>query len=823
MLYWLSTFWQDLRFAARLLARSPGFTAAAVACLGIGIGVTASVYSEFQSLVFRDLAGVRAPDELVRTQTPMPYGDWEEFRDHSGAFTSLAAFLGPVPFEVGSAGNRAERVWGHLATPNYFRTLGVEPLAGRLFGVADDREGAASVAVVSARLWRERFGGVRSALGQVFRVNGEPVTLIGVAPENFLGASPMLSAADLWIPTTAPPAVAPELGRLRDRQATAFDLIGRLKPGRTAAQAEATLEPTARRLEVVYNDAGKDRKERRVTLLPGGRIYPLRDEDRAKVLGLPAVLIALVLLMACGNVANMLVARGASRRREIAVRLSIGGSRARIVRQLLTESLLLAALGGMAGLGVLRWYMAYFGSLRGTLPGYMALDWRLDWRALAFSGALTLASGLLFGLAPALNATRDDIASALKATVPSRLRARRWFSLRNILVAHQIAASMVLLLLTGFIVIGIRRISSDDPGFDYKHLYLLSLDPVRDGYDAQRAADFFNNLPRKLARVPGVTSVSVAQTLPLALTGVESLVAAKVEMAGGPKALGAIRSDRVGPGFFETVGIPVLRGRGFTDRDVADGSAVLLVNETMAKQAWPGRDPVGQMLDFGGKLHEVIGVARDIRPAIPLGPSLPAVYRPNAPSGFAIPSPQGVTVLVRVQPGFDAAVSLRRQIEANDSRVTVLDVRRMEDLIEQVYYMARVAAGIYGALGIFALILASVGLAGVTAYSVARRTHEIGIRMALGASRGNILRLVLRESAALFAVGGAAGLALALAMMRVLNSALDSLAQATQTSASDPAILIGAPALLVGLALAASAVPARKAITVDPAAALRSE
>jgi ABC-type antimicrobial peptide transport system permease subunit len=229
------------------------------------------------------------------------------------------------------------------------------------------------------------------------------------------------------------------------------------------------------------------------------------------------------------------------------------------------------------------------------------------------------------------------------------------------------------------------------------------------------------------------------------------------------------------------------------------------------------------MLDFEGKLHQVIGVARDIRPAIPLGPSLPAVYRPNAPSGFAIPSPRGVTVLVRVHPGFDAAVSLRRQIEAIDAQVSVLDVRRMEDLIEQVYYMARVAAGIYGALGIFALILASVGLAGVTAYSVARRTHEIGIRIALGASRRNILGLVLWESAVLFAVGGGAGLALSFAMIRVLSSMLDSVAQATQTSASDPAILIGAPALLVGLALAACCVPARKAIRIDPAAALRSE
>ena len=820
---WTAALWQDLRFGSRLLARSPGFTAAAVACLAIGIGVTTSIYSELESMVFRDLPAVRGPKELVRSQTPMPYGDWEEFRDHSDAFASLAGFIGPVPFEIAPATGQAERVWGQLVTPNYFRTLGVKPLAGRLFGVEDDRAGAASVAVVSARFWRAHFGGAVSAVGRTIRLNGQPVTLIGVAPENFLGASPMLSAADLWIPTTAPSNVAPELGRLRDRQATAFDLLGRLKPGWPPARAEASLEPLARRLEEVYNDPGKDRKERRVILLPGGTIYPLRDEDLPRVLGLPIVLVGLVLLMACGNVANMLVARGAARRREIAVRLSIGGSRARIVRQLLTESLLLAALGGAAGLGVVRWYMAYFASLRGTLPGYFTLDWRLDWRALACSALLTLASGLLFGLAPALNATRDDIASALKSAVPSRLRARRWFSLRNILVAHQIAASMVLLLLTGFIVIGIRRASSGDPGFDHKHLYLLSLDPVRDGYDAKRAADYFDKLPQRLARLPGVAAVSVAQTLPLAFSGVESLITAKVELTGGPKALGAIRSDRVGPGFFETVGIPVLRGRGFTERDIADDSAVLLVNQTMAEQVWPGEDPVGQMLDFEGKPHQVIGVARDIRPPIPLGPSLPAVYRPNAPSGFSAPSRQGVTVVIRAQPGFDAAVSLRRQIEAIDAQVTVLDVRRMEDLVEQVYYMARVAGGVYGALGVFALILASVGLAGVTAYSVERRTHEIGIRVALGASRRNILKLVLRESATLFAAGGAVGLALTFAMMRVLGSMLDTLAQATQTSASDPAILVGAPALLVGLALAACYIPARKSVRIDPAAALRSE
>ncbi|MGA2115555.1 MAG: ABC transporter permease [Bryobacteraceae bacterium] len=349
---WAAALYQDLRFGTRLLARSPGFTAASVACLAIGIGVTTSIGSELQSMVFRDLLAVRGPRDLVRSQTPMPYGDWEEFRNRGDAFASLAAFMGPVPFGIAAAGGQSERVWGQLVTPNYFLTLGVEPLVGRLFGVEEDRAGAPAVAVISARYWRARFASPPSTVGRTIRVNRQPVTLIGVAPENFLGADPMLSAVDIWIPATAPPGIAPELGRLRDRQATTFNLIGRLKPGRTPARAEASIEPIARRLEQIYHDPGKDRREPRVILLPRGRIYPLRDEDMPKVLGLPVVLVGLVLLMASINVANMLVARAAARRREIAVRLSIGGSRARIVRQLLTESLLLAALGARLAWGL---------------------------------------------------------------------------------------------------------------------------------------------------------------------------------------------------------------------------------------------------------------------------------------------------------------------------------------------------------------------------------------------------------------------------------------------------------------------------------------
>ena len=822
-MHWLETFWRDLRFAARVLIRSPGFALSAVLCLAIGIGLTTAIYSNLQSMVFRFLPAVRAPNELVRFQTRMPFGNWEEIRNRSDPFRSLAAFMGPVPFVLSPQGGEPVRIWGHLATPNYFEVLGVRPLAGRLFGPEEERAGTEPAAVISHRLWQGRYGGAASVVGRAIRVNGQVVTVVGVAPRDFLGASPTLAAADLWIPTTAPTQVAPELTRLHQSRVPAFDLIGRLRAGRTHAQAEAALEPLVRELEQIHKDPGRERKERRVILLPGGRLYPVRDEDMPQALGLPLVLVALVLLMACGNVANMLVARGAMRRREIAVRLSIGAGRGRMVRQLLTESLLLAVLGGVAGLLFARWELDSYRSLSAIFPGYLSFEWRMDWRALVFSAVATLASCMLFGLAPALAATRGDITSGLKPAAGVRLRARRWFSLRNILVAQQVAASIVLLLLTGFIVIGFGASASANLGFDYRHLYLLNVDPVRDGYDEERAADYIDKVRRRLAQLPGIDAVTVAETLPVAFTGVESIASAKVEMVGGPKSLGTIHSDRVGAGFFETVGLPVIRGRGFTTRDLSDDARVIVVNETMAKQVWPGADPLGRTLELEDRPYEVVGVAGDVRSALPLAPPQPGVYLPVTPSGFAAPSSQGLTVIARARPGFDAATRLRDEMRACDPNVTVFNVRRMEDLVGQVFYLVRVATGIYGTLGVFALVLACVGLASVTAYSVARRTQEIGIRVALGATRRDVLRLVMRESVGIIAVGGAIGLALALAVMRVLSSILNALAEATRTTAYDPRLVFGAPALLAALALLACYVPARQSARLDPAAALKAE
>jgi predicted permease len=822
-MYWLDALWHDLRFAARVLVRSPGFALAAVLCLTIGIGVTTAIYSNLQSLVFRLLPTVRAPEELVRFQSRMPFGNWVEVHDRSDQFRSLAAFMGPVPFVLSGGDRSPDRIWGHLATPNYFNVLGVRPMAGRLFGSEEARDGAGQVAVISHRLWQGRYGGLSTLIGQAIRVNGQLVTVIGVAPRDFLGASPMLAAADLWIPTTAPARVAPELAGLRQNRTPTFDLLGRLKTGTTLAQAEAALEPLVRQLEQLHADPGRDRKERRVTLLPGGRLYPVRDEDMPKAVGLPLVLVALVLVMACGNVANMLVARGASRRREIAVRLSIGAGRGRVVRQLLTESLLLAVLGGAGGLLFARWEMHWYQSMGAMFPGYLSLEMRMDWRALVIGAMVTVASCFFFGLAPALAATRDDIASGLKPAAGLRLHARRWFSLRNILVAQQVMASIVLLMLTGFIVVGFGSAASADLGFNYRHLYLLNVDPVRDGYSQRAAAEYVDKVVRRLAELPGISAVAVAGSLPVAFTGVETIATAKVEMMGGPRSLGTIHTDRVGPGFFDAVGLPLIRGRGFATRNASDDARVMVVNETMARQVWPGEDPLGRTVEFDDLLYQVIGVVGDVRSALPLSPPQPGAYLPVTPTFLGTPSREGVTVIARARPGYDAGTYLRDEMRAFDPNVTVFNVRRMEDLVGQVFYLVRVVTSVYGTLGVFALVLACVGLASVTAYSVASRTHEIGIRVALGATRGDVLKLVLRESVGIILVAGAAGLALALAVMRVLSGILNAMAEATRMSASDPRLVFGAPALLMALALLACYIPARKSVQLDPAAALKAE
>ena len=814
---------RDARYAVRLLARAPGFTLAALLCLAIGTGLTAAMYAQVQSTVLADVpGGIRDADDLIRVHRPISGPDYEELRAGAGAFARLAGYIGPVPVTLEPGDGQRFRVWSQLATPNYFEVLGIRASIGRLFGSEEQVEGAASV-VISERLWRTRFGARHTIVGESIRVNGRLVTIIGVAPPGFAGASPMTSAAELWLPTTATPSLAPELSARRDRRVQNVEIVGRLEPGVTPERGELALETVARRLESIHGDPDRTTNEPRIRVLPGGRMFPVRDEDLPRAIGFPLVLVSLVLLMACGNVANMTLARGTSRYREFAVRLALGASRGRVVRQLVTESVMLSAFGSVAGAFVAVWLLSLFERLRPVLPEYVQYNVQFHWRAFLAAAAVATLSTVFFSLAPSFRASRLNIQAGLKPNGPPGLPGRRLFGLRNFVIYQQVAVSVVLILLTGFVVVGWRRAAAVDLGFNPVQLYFLSVDPIRDGFTPEQSGQMIDRLQQRLRTASWVASVSVVQTVPLAMSSADLLVNTRTDLAAGRESLGRMRVDRVGAGFFETAGTAIIRGRTFTEADQSDDSRVIVVNETMAKRAWRESDPVGQPLKLGDENWEVIGVVADTRSAFPLAPTLPAIYQPIAPGGYASPSRHGVTLVVRAAPAVDRSALLAGEVRSISPDLTVVDIKPLTREVDQALFLARVATYTYGGIGVLALILAAAGLAGVTAYAVARRTKEIGIRMALGAQRSHVLWLVLREGTGIVLAGTVTGLALALALTRALSGVVEALAETTRTSVSDPLLLLGGPALLMALALVACYIPARRSTRVDSISALRSE
>jgi predicted permease len=531
----------------------------------------------------------------------------------------------------------------------------------------------------------------------------------------------------------------------------------------------------------------------------------------------------LILIVACANVATMLVARAAVRQREIAIRLSLGASRSRLVRQLLTESALLGLLGGGAGLLFTVGYHALISRFLAVLPSQMLYEWRVDWRAFVVAFAVAGVSAVLFGLAPALQAARADVTPALKGGASVQLRGHRWFSLRNIFVLQQIAASLTLLLVTAFIVVGLYRSRSAELGFLPGNLFMISVDPVRDGHTPGEAAGFFAKLPGRVRRIGGVTRAALAQTVPFGLNAGAAVMTSKSEFSGGPKLLQNLETERVGAGFFETLGVPVLAGRTFRESDEGDASRVVVINQTLAQDTWPNHDALGRTLELDGTTYEIIGVVGDIGSGFSLEKRRPCVYRPNAPGGYANPSAQGVTLLVRAEPGADIPLLVRREVGGMLPDLTVFNVTSVTEQVERMASIFRMTMGIYGGIGAFGLVLSSVGLAGVTAYAVARRTHEIGIRRALGAQNRDVMELVLREGVLLIAIGTVLGMAVSFAAVRAMSAMLSAVAEITKTSIYDPLLLAGAPLLLASLALLACYLPARRSLRINPVEALRAE
>ena len=849
----LTEFGRDVRYSLRTLRASPGFTLVALLSLCLGIGIATSAYSELNGFL-RDIPGIPNPGQLVSVHAPVSFPTYKRYREMNDLFSGTFAYVAPVPFDV-SLGGHAERLWGQLVTPSYFPTLGVRPLLGRFFDTEDDQTGRAPAVVVSHQFWKNHLGSDPSIAGKTILVNGYACMVAGIAPQGFHGASPGIFPADLWLPVSVDPSLAPELrdNALERHDITMFQAVGRLRPGITEARAKLELDAADRQLAESWGEIDRDQrtnsvgvraKSKHVELLEAGRMMPVQKKDLPFFREFLTVLGGLVLLIACANVANMMLARAADRRKEISVRLARGASRGRLIRQLLSESLLLAAAAAPPAFLLSMWLMHLASTMKMPLPIPLTFDLAPDWHALVFTFFITALTGVAFGLVPALQATRADLVTALKEGGNVRVRKHRALNMRNVLVLCQMAASLTLLLMTGYLGLGIQSTLGVQQGFDPKNVYLIALDPVRDGYSPQRAVDFFDKLLKRVRTLPGVVSACLTDTLPVATDGNSGVRFFDSHSPGDYQAFWA-RKHTVGRDYFETAGIRILSGRGFQRQDEEGrGNSVVVSQETVG-EVWNGGDPVGRRIEIrnweaGGAFgvwpgtidfrpnmlgtqvatFEVIGVARDVSEDLVASKKHPAVYFPLRWADYAQPSLRGMTLMVRSAPGVNAIHEVEREVSAMDSNITPFNSRSMIEHIDQYMSALKGASWTYGLMGFFGLALASVGIAGVTAYSVAKRGHEIGIRMALGAQKGNVLRLVMKEGAGLVISGTVIGLVMAWAGMRVLSAAFFT---AASVKPSDPRLLIGAPLLLMALALLACYLPARRSTRIDPVVTLRQE
>ncbi len=821
----MDTLLQDLRYALRTLARSPGFALAAVLTLALGIGANATVFSLVNALLLRPPPHVAEPGRLVAVYTSdysgPPYGassyaDYLDFRAETRVFEGVAAYL-PRPVALGE-GERVERTGVEVVSGNYFGVLGVKPRMGRFFLPEEgSASGAQPSVVVSHDLWLRFLDGAPDVVGKTVRVNGRPFTVVGVAPEGFRGSLRGVSF-DAWVPAGAAAAVGLEEGFLTNRGARGAFVLARLRPGVTLEQARARMEGVARGLHAAHPESWTDlRKQgRRISLLPEAeaRILP---QVRGPALGLLALLggtVGLVLLVCCANVAGLMLARATGRTQEVGVRLSLGATRGRIVRQMLTESLLLAAAGGAAGVLAAVWATDLLMAVRIPAPLRVGLDLRPDARVLAATALVVAATGVVFGLAPALRASRPDLVGVLKGGGGTVGRGRRRFPLRSALVVAQVAVSLLLLVGAGLFLRSLQRAAGIDPGFRVDNLLLVSLEPPP---GAERTADrvrVAREVQERAAALPEVVSASWAAYAPMGIETSRRGVSVEGYQPGEGEDM-EIPFNVVGPRYFETMGTPLLRGRPLDARDRRGAPGAVVVNEAFARRYWPGRDPLGRRVSLSGPegpFLEVVGVARDGKYSSLADEPRPYVY------ASALQEDWGAVLHLRTA-GEPRRVlgALRAAVREAAPGWSLEEPRTMAEQLDASLLVQRAAGRVLAVFGCAALLLAAVGVYGVLAYAVARRRREIGVRMALGARAADVLRLVLRQGVVLTALGVAIGLPAAWALARLLGGFL------LGGSASDPVAFLGTPLLLAAVALLACWIPARRAVRVDPMVSLRAE
>jgi predicted permease len=809
--------WGDLRYAWRQVARSPGFAALAVVMLGLGIGATTTIFSVINGLFLRPPAQVREPERLVSIFTSdfsgpafgtSSHPDYVDFAAGVPGLTAIAA-ASPRPFSVAAQGE-SFRTLGEMVSDNYFQVLGV-PLAvgsGLLSGSSETQ------AVIAHGLWTRLFGGDPGVIGRPVRLSGHTFTISGVAPPGFSGSIRGVRM-EVWTRLAAQRVLEPSDDIMEERGDRGLSLVGRLREGATVEQVRGQLAVVAARLHGAYPETWTDvaGKPRRVTVLPEreARIFPSIRGPVTQFLGLLMGVAGLVLVVCCANLANLLLARATVRRRELAVRLALGGGRGRLVRQLLTEGLVLAILGGTAGVALALWAADALGAFRPPLPVPVALEFPLDGRILLFTLAVSAGTVVLSALVPALRATRLDAATALRADTSAASDSRR-FGLRDALVVGQVAVSLVVLAAAGLFITSLRNASRLDPGFRSEGLALLRLELGIQGYDSTRGQAFYAELERRARALPGVEAVALAEILPLGLSGQRR----GVEVEGYAPAEGEdmeFGTNTVSAGYFETMGIEIVRGRGFEPSDRAGARAVAVVNESFARRFWPGENPIGRRFSTGrGGVREVVGVAQDGKYRSLGEDPQPHFYQPFAQRY----EPDMVLVARAATDARSALDALIREAHALDPELPI-EASTMEEHLGLAVLPQRIGSAVLTSFGAITALLAALGLYGVMSYVVSQRTREIGIRMALGARGRDVRLLVLRRALAVTLAGLALGLAGALAAARLLGAFL------VNVSPSDPVTLLSVTAFFAAVAVLASWLPARRAAAVDPVRALRWE
>ena len=824
----VSSAWNDLHFAARTLRKNPGFTAVAVFTIALGIGLNTGIFTVLNAVALRPLS-VPGATQIVnvyqfsrglhnqQVHESASYFSWLEYktyRDSNHVFSGLVAYEPFVRLTLG--GERPRQVFGQLASCNYFDVLNQPPVLGRTFAASDCAvDGGGAVVVLGSELWRNNFGGDPAIIGRTVMLNRQPFTVIGVAPAGFVGTE--LIPALFWAPLTTQPLLFRDSSYLANANTFWLAMLGRMKPNSSLNQVRADLEVIASRIDQLTPPRKTSIQVHTGTLLS-------MSEERTFIAALGAVLlvaVGMVLLIACANVANLFLARAAGRRKEIAIRLSVGASRGRLVQQMLTESLLIAVIGG--ALGSLLAFWSFAGIMRFAIahlpPEFplRSLDVGPDVRVLGYALGLALVTGIVFGLAPALQASRPDLNTALKDAGAGVMQAGSGGFLRHTLVGVQVAVSMILLIAAGLLLRGLAAVQNIDPGFEMRNVATVSFQMENLGYTDDRVALLQREFRERVSALPGVDAVAQVTQVPLS----DNHWVTEFTVPGLPGDH-MVEFTKVSPEFFSLLKIPIVHGRDFSESEARAGAPVVILPETTARRLWPNQDPIGKVIRWGADAStqnkgnenydlQVIGIARDAQVSHPGKSDETYAYLPAGPH-----DQQHVSLLVHSASGFDStANAIRAAVHSADPDLAV-QVVPLDDL-DSFRTPSRIVAILAGSLGALGMLLACIGVYGVVSYAVNRRVREIGIRMTLGAGAREVKSLILRQAMRPVFIGALIGIAGCAGVSRILNSMLFGI------SAHDPVAFVGVPLVLLSVAMIASYIPARRATQVDPMVALRYE